>query len=66
MRLPQDYDPEPLIGNLRAGAFGNSFTVNIRNRNTRRAYFIAVSQFSNCCEDRKLSLQQVQPVHVAA
>jgi hypothetical protein len=27
--------------------FWEFFTVNIRNRNTRRAYFIAVSQFSN-------------------
>jgi hypothetical protein len=41
------------------------FTVNIRNRNTRKAYFIAVSQFSNWCESRKLILEKVEPTHVA-
>ncbi len=40
--------------------FWEFFTVNIRNRNTRRAYFLAVSQFSNWCEQRKLSLETVQ------
>jgi integrase/recombinase XerD len=45
--------------------FWEFFTVNIRNRNTRRAYFIAISQFSNWCEERKLSLNQVEPIHVA-
>jgi integrase/recombinase XerD len=46
--------------------FWEFFTVNIRNRNTRRAYFVAVSQFSKWCEQRKLTLDQVQPLHVAA
>src|SRR3954469_4846314 len=46
--------------------FWEFFTVNIRNRNTRKAYFIAVSQFSNWCEARKLVLETVQPTHVAA
>jgi site-specific recombinase XerD len=45
--------------------FWEFFTVNIRNRNTRRAYFIAVAQFSDWCEARKLSLDAVQPIHVA-
>jgi integrase/recombinase XerD len=45
--------------------FWEFFTANIRNRNTRRAYFVAVSQFSNWCEHRKLLLDQVQPIHVA-
>ena len=46
--------------------FWEFFTVNIRNRNTRRAYFVAVSQFSNWCDERKLALGQVEPMHVAA
>ena len=45
--------------------FWEFFTANIRNRNTRRAYFIAVAHFSDWCEGRKLALDQVQPVHVA-
>jgi integrase/recombinase XerD len=46
--------------------FWEFFTANIRNRNTRKAYFIAVSRFSDWCEQRKLLLEQVQPIHVAA
>jgi len=46
--------------------FWEFFTANIRNRNTRKAYFIAVTQFSVWCESQKLTLNQVQPVHVAA
>ena len=45
--------------------FWEFFTANIRNKNTRRAYFVAVSQFSNWCEERKLVLELVQPIHVA-
>src|SRR6185369_2554590 len=39
---------------------------NIRNRNTRRAYFIAVSQFAAWCESRAFSLDKIEPMHVAA
>jgi integrase/recombinase XerD len=46
--------------------FWEFFTANIRNRNTRRAYFVAVAHFSNWCEQHKLTLEQVQPIHVAA
>jgi site-specific recombinase XerD len=46
--------------------FWEFFTANIRNRNTRRAYFVAVSQFSGWCEKRKLALEAIQPIHVAA
>jgi integrase/recombinase XerD len=42
------------------------FTANIRNRNTRKAYFVACSKFSAWCAQKKLILEQVQPVHVAA
>ena len=46
--------------------FWEFFTANIRNVNTRRAYFTAVSRFSTWCESRKLELGHVQPIHVAA
>ena len=46
--------------------FWEFFTAHIRNRNTRKAYFVAAAQFSAWCEARKLSLRGVQPVHVAA
>jgi site-specific recombinase XerD len=46
--------------------FWEFFTVHIRNRNTRRAYFVAVSQFAAWCEQHQLALEEIQPVHVAA
>ena len=46
--------------------FWEFFTVNIRNRNTRKAYFVAVSQFSVWCESKKLPLERIEPMHVAA
>jgi integrase/recombinase XerD len=46
--------------------FWEFFTANIRNRNTRKAYFVAVSQFSSWCESHRLALEQVQPIHVGA
>ena len=45
--------------------FWEFFTVHIRNRNTRKAYFVAVSQFSAWCEQKKLRLEDIQPIHVA-
>lgn len=49
-----------------ARRFWEFFTANIRNRNTRKAYFVAVGQFSEWCEKRKLALAMVQPIHVGA
>src|SRR5688572_22991470 len=49
-----------------ARRFWEFFTANIRNRNTRRAYFVAVSRFSAWCEEHKLTLERVEPIHVAA
>jgi integrase/recombinase XerD len=46
--------------------FWEFFTVNIRNRNTRKAYFVAFAQFSDWCEARKIALSEVQPIHVAS
>ena len=42
------------------------FTVKIRNKNTRRAYAAAVAAFCTWCEQRGISLAQLQPVIVAA
>lgn len=43
------------------------FTANIRNKNTRRAYYKAACRFSDWCEGRGLlDLAGVKPPHVAA
>ncbi len=43
------------------------FTANIRNKNTRRAYYKAACRFSDWCEGRGLrELAGVKPPHVAA
>ena len=42
------------------------FTAEIRNKNTRRAYARAVRQFFDWAADRGLTLEEVEPVHVAA
>ena len=42
------------------------FTVNIRNKNTRKAYARAAAAFLHWCEGQSINrLQDVQPVHVA-
>jgi site-specific recombinase XerD len=47
--------------------FFGFFTANIRNKNTRRAYYKAACRFSDWCESRGLfDLGQVKPPHVAA
>src|SRR6266567_3161857 len=51
----------------RAGRrFIEFFTANIRNRNTRMAYGRAVKQFFDWCEDRRLALDDIEPMTVAA
>lgn len=50
-----------------AERFIEFFTANIRNPNTRRAYFRAACEFAEWCSSIGLdSLRQVQAVHVAA
>ena len=61
-RLPKIFLRTP-AGSKR---FWEFFTANIRNRNTRKAYFVAVAQFSQWCEGKNLALHQVEPIHVAA
>src|ERR1700687_5486761 len=42
------------------------FTANIRNRNTRMAYALAVRQFFDWCEQRGLGLEPIRPTTGAA
>jgi site-specific recombinase XerD len=50
-----------------AERFFGFFTANIRNKNTRRAYYKAACRFSEWCEGRGLlNLADVKPPHVAA
>jgi site-specific recombinase XerD len=50
-----------------AERFFGFFTVNIRSKSTRRAYYKAVCGFAEWCEGRELhELGQVRPLHVAA
>ncbi len=65
----RDQLPPVLFQGLPQGdrRFWEFFTVNIRNPNTRRAYFKAVQGFSAWCEKRGLGdLSGVTPMHVAA
>ncbi|MDG3008315.1 phage integrase N-terminal SAM-like domain-containing protein [Paludisphaera mucosa] len=51
----------------RAGRrFVEFFTAQIRNKNTRAAYAHATAQFLRWCEERRLTLQTIEPVAVAA
>ena len=46
--------------------FWEFFTAHIRNRNTRLAYLAAVRRFAEWCERRRVALDQVEPMVVAA
>src|ERR1700724_950670 len=46
--------------------FVEFFTANIRNPNTRRAYYRAVTEFFDWCDQARLGLLDIEPVHVAA
>src|SRR6185437_16157024 len=50
-----------------AERFFGFFTANIRNKNTRRAYYTAACRFADWCEGREVpGLAAVNPLHVAA
>ena len=50
-----------------AERFFGFFTANIRNKNTRRAYYKAACRFADWCEGRGVpGLAAVKPMHVAA
>lgn len=60
--LPALFTPTPNA----AKRFVEFFTANIRNPNTRKAYTWAVTEFAAWCERHGLlSLQAIEPVHVA-
>src|SRR5260370_20170008 len=42
------------------------FIVNIRNPNTRKAYYRAACEFFDWCDQAQLGLLDIEPVHVAA
>ena len=42
------------------------FTANIRNPNTRKAYYRAAGEFFDWCDRAGLNLLDIEPVHVAA
>ena len=46
--------------------FWEFFTAHIRNPNTRLAYIAAVRRFAEWCERRRVALDQVEPMVVAA
>src|ERR1700757_4948435 len=53
-------------GGERAGfAFVDFFTAQIRNRNTRAAYAVAVRSFCGWCDVRRLTLETLRTHHVA-
>ena len=60
--------PALLLPNAKsAKRFFDFFTANIRNRNTRRAYYKAACRFAKWCEGKGLrDLAGVRPLHVAA
>lgn len=45
--------------------FFEFFAARIRNKNTREAYFRAVRRFLKWCDDRRLNLDQIEPLVVA-
>jgi site-specific recombinase XerD len=56
---------------MRAGAaaqerFLEFFAATIRNKNTRQAYFRAISRFLKWADDRQLELEDIRPIHVAS
>ena len=60
--------PALFLPNVKAAErFFDFFTSNIRNKNTRRAYYKAVCRFADWCEGRGVpDLAHVRPLHVAS
>lgn len=62
-KAPPIFLPSPSA----AERFFEFFTANIRNRNTRRAYYKAACRFAEWCESKGLrELAAVRPLHVSA
>ncbi len=60
--------PEPIAraGQSAARRYLEFFTANIRNPNTRAAYGVAVERFFSWCEQYGWTLEQLEPMHLAA
>jgi integrase/recombinase XerD len=54
------------LGTKAKKRFTSFFIDNIRNRNTREAYFRAAFQFFKWCDARKLAVEMVESFHVSA
>lgn len=68
LTLPEGRWPSIIV---RAGAaaqerFLEFFAATIRNKNTREAYFRAISRFLKWADERHLDLDDIRPVHVAS
>lgn len=66
---PIDLEPAAIAaaGNHASRRFFEFFTANIRNANTRAAYYRAATNFFDWCEERGLrELRQVEPMVIAA
>lgn len=68
--LPAHSLPAPAViaaaGEPARERFFEFFAAQIRNRNTRAAYLQAAHQFFLWCEEHRLELRQIRPLHVAA
>jgi integrase/recombinase XerD len=62
--------PVPAIiaaaGDKASEHFLEFFAATIRNKNTRAAYMQAIAQFCHWCEEHKLRLATIRPLHVSA
>src|SRR3984957_18380959 len=68
--LTESAAPVPAViaarGDQAGRRFVEFFTANIRNPNTRKAYYRAAMEFFNWCDQARLGLLDIEPVHVAA
>jgi len=63
-----DLAPAVIVHNGRRATnrFFEFFSANIRNRNTREAYYRAALRFFGWCDHRNASLEKIEPILVAA
>ncbi len=68
LTLPKNQWPTLIVatGPKAETRFLEFFTAQIRNPNTRKAYFRAVTRFFAWCESRGLTLNGIHPIHCAA
>jgi len=68
--LTEPAAPAPALiaarGHQAGRCFVEFFTANIRNPNTRKTYYRAAMAFFDWCEQARLALLDIEPVHVAA